>query len=148
MSPKKESMPAIVKLMTPFPLQVDCNTPIETAINLMFEHEVRHLIVSRDEDIYGLVSEHDLSRLTALYGSEGSTDLVVDDACNANIIVADNDDPLDKVLQAMWDQRIDAVVVLREGELAGIFTASDACRYFADFLREHFDSKDIPDVSA
>jgi hypothetical protein len=34
----------------------------------------------------------------------------------------------------MAAQRIGSAVVTRRGKLAGVFTASDACRTFADYL--------------
>ena len=50
----------------------------------------------------------------------------------------DPDEPLDGVLSAMGERHIDAVLVTREGRLAGIFTVTDACARFCEFLRAWF----------
>jgi acetoin utilization protein AcuB len=47
-------------------------------------------------------------------------------------------DPLDRVLDAMTEKRLGSVLVLKEGELAGVFTASDACQLLAELLRDQF----------
>ena len=52
--------------------------------------------------------------------------------------VVDIAEPLDSVLSSMAERRIGAALVTRHGKLAGIFTASDACRAFSEFLRAMF----------
>ncbi len=49
--------------------------------------------------------------------------------------VVDAQTPLDEVLDHMASHRIGSALVTSNGELAGIFTATDACRAFAEFLR-------------
>jgi hypothetical protein len=48
----------------------------------------------------------------------------------------------------MAERRLGSVVVLRKGELAGIFTTVDACHYFAHFLQKVCTHNDIPDIVA
>jgi len=45
---------------------------------------------------------------------------------------------LDHVLMEMADRHIGSVLVVREKRLAGIFTVTDACRRFGEFLRATF----------
>jgi CBS domain-containing protein len=42
------------------------------------------------------------------------------------------------VLDAMAEKRLGSVLVLKEGELAGLFTAVDACRLLAQNLLEQY----------
>ena len=44
--------------------------------------------------------------------------------------------PLAAVVRHMAAQRIGSAVMIRRGKLAGVFTANDACRAFADYLED------------
>jgi CBS domain-containing protein len=46
--------------------------------------------------------------------------------------------PLDEVLAHMAANHLGAAIVTRKGKLAGVFTGTDACHHFAEFLREQF----------
>jgi CBS domain-containing protein len=50
----------------------------------------------------------------------------------------DLEERLDYVLAHMAAHHVGAAVVTRHGKLAGMFTTSDACRAFADRLRDQF----------
>ena len=63
-------------------------------------------------------------------------DLRVGDVCPPRAYMADVNDPLDRILEAMATTHIGAVLVTRDAELAGIFTLQDACRLLAQQLRE------------
>jgi CBS domain-containing protein len=47
----------------------------------------------------------------------------------------ERDEPLDSVLSEMADRHIGSVIVTDAGKAAGVFTATDACKHFAEFLR-------------
>lgn len=144
-------MPLLVSAFTPFPYQIDYQATLESAGKLMKEHSIRHLIVTRDNDIYSLISRHDLARHAEFTDSENEQSLTVNDLCVERVVCADINDPLDKVLDGMADQQLGSVVVLREGELAGILTTTDACRVFAQFLRDTVYGKNpsgSPDIVA
>ena len=46
--------------------------------------------------------------------------------------------PLDEVVADMAARHIGSSIVLRHGRLAGVFSATDACRLLAEFLRDRF----------
>lgn len=126
----------IVSVMTPFPYSIDVSSTIAQANQLMAEHDIRHLPVYEDGDLTAIVSERDLERACSPgHRPDAETDLLVSDICTYNPYVADVADPLDKVLDAMVDHRLGAVLVMKEGEMAGIFTAHDACQLLAKTLR-------------
>lgn len=132
----KAKIPTLKTLMSAFPLHIDCNLPLDEAEQLMREKAIHHLVVTRDDGSFSLVSERDLQHHQALYGNQPSSELLVNDICVDAVICADINDPLDLVLEAMAERHLGSVVVLREGELAGIFTTTDACRHFAALLRD------------
>lgn len=144
----KQTMPTLASVISPFPYHIDYMSPIAEARSTMEEHSIRHLVVLSDGDIYGLLSERDIQHHSALYGSDECIELKINDICSNNAVVADIHDPLDRVLEAMGEKQLGSVVVLRDGELAGIFTTTDACKHYAKHLKEHHGNDEIPDIIA
>jgi acetoin utilization protein AcuB len=144
---KKLTMPTLASVLTAFPYHIDAGASVQVARELMTEHRIRHLVVMAEGEISGLLSERELQHHAMLFGS-GRGELLVSDICADNIVVADLHDPLDKVLNSMVEQRWGSVVVLREGELAGIFTTTDACHHFARMLQDLYEQHDLPDITA
>jgi acetoin utilization protein AcuB len=106
---------------------------------MMEEHAIRHLPVFERGDIIGIISARDLERArTPGHPLSAETELVVGDLCTNQPYFVDVSDPLDRVLDALADKRIGSALVLKEGDLVGVFTAVDAYRLLADKLREQF----------
>src|SRR5262245_27468676 len=132
-------IPQMVVVMTPFPHHIDARLPLQSAQNMMDEWDVRHLPVFENGDVIGVISERDLERAKMPgHPLRDETVLVVGDLCTRRPYFVDVSDPLDKVLDAMAEKRIGSALVLKDGELAGIFTTMDACRLLAQTLREHY----------
>ncbi len=145
----KSVIPTIKTLMSAFPLHVDGQTPLAEAERLMAEKQIHHIVITRDDGSYGLLSDRDMQHHRSLYsGSSADEGLVVNDVCSEQAVCADINDPIDRILDAMAEQHLGSVVVLREAELAGIFTTTDICRHFAQFLRQARDKGNIPDLIA
>lgn len=142
-----KTIPSLASVLTPFPYHIESSAPVKEAEALMKEHNIRHLIVMEDGDIYGVLSDRELQHHGSLYGMDKNSELSVNDICTNNIIVADLHDPLDKVLDVMAEKQLGCIVALREGELAGIFTTTDACKHYARYLREQL-GHDNPDIVA
>lgn len=140
--------PTMAAVITPFPYHIESSAALSAATALMQEHQLRHLVVMENGDIAGVLSERELQHHSAVYGIKPNDELLVADLCSQQIIAADINDPLDKVLEAMVEKHLGSVVVLREGELAGIFTTTDACVHFSRFLKETYHPDNIPDISA
>lgn len=132
-------MPQMLVVMTPFPHHIDADAPLTAALAMMEEHGIRHLPVFEDGDIVGIISGRDLERVRMPgHPLRDETELKVGDLCTRQPYFVDVSDPLDRVLDAMAEQRLGSALVLREGELAGVFTAVDAYRLLAHTLREQF----------
>ena len=135
----------MTSVMTAFPYSVELETPLDDARRLMADHEIHHLPVKAEGKLVGVVSDLDLElRLNQEGEASGGRPLRVKDARVQQAHVFDLHARLDEVTEHMADTRSDAVIVTREGRLAGIFTATDACRWLAEFLGERFppDDKD------
>ena len=62
-------------------------------------------------------------------------EMTVEDVCTLATYTATPESLLDEVVLNMADRQIGSVLVLDGDELAGIFTATDACRYLGQCLR-------------
>jgi len=139
--------PSLASVLTPFPYHIDCMSSLQEARGMMREHAIRHLIVMENGDIAGILSERDLQHHAAAYGGKANDSLVVNDICSSQYVVADIHDPLDKVLEMMAERHLGSVIALNKGELAGIFTTTDACKHFAQFIQHNL-PQDQPDLTA
>ncbi len=128
-----KQIPRIKAVMTPFPYSVAPGDSLETARRLMREHDIRHLPVMEGGAPAGVITDQDLRRALAVAG-EGASPRVRDVDLSETCL-ADLSAPLDVVLSEMAARHCDSALVTRAGKLVGIFTATDACRRFAELLR-------------
>ena len=135
-----KTMPRIGSVMTPFPYSLGPGESLAAARRLMAEHRIRHLPVMVEGRPAGVVTDQDMRRAVAAGEEEAGIrvgDLDRSEACEADITA-----PLDLVLSEMARRQLDSTLVLKGGRLVGIFTATDACRRFAQFLRREAPSPD------
>ena len=129
-----EKIPPVESVMTSFVLSVEIDEPVRVAEDIMTDHEVRHLAVTDSEILVGVVSDRDI----AFISNEGDADLRdrlrVRDVCSLDVYSVERDEPLDRVLSEMAERHIGSVIVTEGGKAAGVFTATDACRHFAEYL--------------
>ena len=131
--------PRLKNVMTPFPHSVELSAALGEARGMMLDLKVRHLPVTVDHELKGLISDRDIKLvLSPELGSPDPKELTVEDAYVADSYMVDLEQPLREVLRAMAERHIGAAVVTAHGRLAGIFTATDACRAFADHLVTQF----------
>ena len=130
-----EKIPPVESVMTSSVLSVDINASVRVAEDIMSDHEVRHLPVTDAEMLVGVLSDRDI----AFMSNAGATDLLdrlrVRDVCSLDVYSVERDEPLDRVLGEMADRHIGSAIVTDGGKVVGVFTATDACRHFAEFLR-------------
>ena len=130
--------PKLKTYMTPFPHSVDLKAPLGEARKLMMQYSVRHLPVTHDQKISGIVSDRDIKLLLGPeIGYPDPHALVVEDAYVKDCYLVDSEHSLKSVLKYMADHHIGSAVVTSQGRLVGIFTMNDACRAFADHLETH-----------
>jgi acetoin utilization protein AcuB len=135
----KNREPRIKTVMTPFPYGIDIGASIGKARALMLEHHVHHLPVTEQNQLKGIVSDRDIKLLLGPeLGSPDPHELTVEDAYVADGFAVDLETPLTLVVRAMAEKHIGAALVTKQGRIAGIFTATDACRVLAEYLEERF----------
>lgn len=136
---KPKKMPRIKTVMTPFPHSVQKSASIQSAQNFMRKHHLHHLPVTENDEVIGVISDRDIKLVLGPdFNYPPEKELVVEDAYMPNAYVVDLSTPLDLVLDTMAKRHIGSAVVTRKNKLVGVFTHEDACRSFADHLREEF----------
>lgn len=129
------AMPTLRSEMTEFPYSVEISAPLMEAQDFMRAHKIRHLPVTDDGVLIGIVTDRDIK---LLFGPDfqypDPDELKVSDAVVEQSYVADVDTPLESVLEHMAEHHIGSALVTENGELQGIFTSTDACRAFAVYL--------------
>lgn len=145
---KPDRIPTVAAVMTPFPWVIETTEPLARAKEMMIRGHFRHLPVVEDGTLIGVVTDRDI------HIAEGSTadpeareQLRVNDAVMRDAYVVGIHEPIDLVLDEMAVRHIGFALVVKDDRLAGIFTASDGCRRFADFLRRMFPKDDGDDVA-
>lgn len=140
--------PQIKAVMTPFPYSIKDSASLSEAGEQMRQHNIRHLPVMKDRQLIGIVSDRDVAVYTQNLKLEiDHSELTVSDVCTPGVYVVDLKEPLHNVLLHMAQQHLDCTLVTKKGKLVGLFTVTDACRTFAQHLRDQFLPKDGNDVA-
>jgi CBS domain-containing protein len=127
--------PPIRSVMTASPRSIDIDAPVRVAQDLMIDFEIRHLPVTEDDGLVGILSDRDIAFASNSDSGDLCDRLRVRDVCSLEVYRVAPEEPLDAVLAEMAKRRIGSVVVTEGERIAGLFTATDACRCFADHLR-------------
>ena len=123
-------------VMTMLPACIDVQETFSEVQSMMDEHDVRHLPVIRAGKVVGIVSDRDIAVAHQFFGKTSeTTELEVGDFCTQDVVTFERTAPLSTVLQTMADARIGSVVIVDDSGAVGIFTATDACRVFGDWIK-------------
>ena len=122
--------------MTPLPVTITRDTSLSDARSKMALYGIRHLPVVENGHPVSMVSDRDLSVAEAIFTELRKTPaahvvrLLGSPSPHQVAVTA----PVEEVLREMFRERLEAVLVVEGDRLAGIFTATDACRLLADGL--------------
>jgi len=123
-------IPTVKRVMSPFPYSLDAGADLAAAHAMMDEHDVRHLPVTHDRVVIGVLSQRELAVAMAV----GSKETLVGDVCTSDPYIVEHDTPADVVARNMAERHIGSAVVLHQGNLAGIVTTVDVCSAYAALL--------------
>jgi acetoin utilization protein AcuB len=134
-----KKMPSVGAVMTSFPFSVDLEEPAVKIEAMMDEHGIRHLPVQQQGRVVGVVSERDLHhRVGRGAPAEEKARLRARDLMISDPYVVSFNTPLNEVTAQMALRHIGSAIVVRRGKLAGILSAIDVCRIFAEYLEAKF----------
>ncbi len=131
--------PRLKNIMTPFPHTVDIAAPIHQVREFMREHRIRHLPVTKDGELAGILTDRDIKLMLGPdFDYPDESTLTAGDVCQPDAYVVDINTRLDTVLLEMAERRIGSALVTRNGKMAGVLTVTDVCRAFGELLREFY----------
>lgn len=105
----------------------------------MKENRIRHLPVVADGLPKSIITEREINQVLSILKQESPDEsLLVEDACAIEAYMAEADTRLDIVLDEMVRRHIGSAIITKDGRLAGIFTYTDACHHFSEFLKKHY----------
>lgn len=131
-----KSIPVVGDFMTPYPYMVEASESIEHAQRILRENKIRHLPVVRDGKPFSVVTEREINLVFAQCADVLTPEhMKVENFCAQQTYIVEMSEPLVMVLTEMASRHIGSAIVVKDGRLAGIFTSTDACRCFAEYLK-------------
>jgi acetoin utilization protein AcuB len=131
-----KQMPQIQKFMTTMPHTIGKDIPLDTALNMMREHRIRHLPVQEGGKLIGVLTDRDLKLATSFADAKG---LKVEEVMTPDPFTAAPDAPLDQVVLEMAEHKYGCAIILQgNGKVVGIFTAVDGLRVLGETLGSFF----------
>ena len=111
---------------------VDIESSAVDASKLMLEKEVGCLIVLKNDQLAGIVTERDLvSRVMAKEKDPSKTP--VSDFMSAPLITIDVDSSLEDAVKTMVEHGIRRLPVVHDNIIYGVFTARDLAKHFNEY---------------
>ena len=120
-------------LMTRSPLTIDASLSLADARRLMKRRGVRHLPVTDEGVLVGLISDRDVNLLEA-HARTRLTDIALAEAMSRAPWTVAPTTPLEVAVRHMARHKLGSSVVLENEEVVGIFTSNDGLRALAQVL--------------
>ena len=116
----------IQDFMTKCPQSIRPDETLGAAKGIMTKMKFRHLPVVDGSQIIGVLSERDVKWAGSVFLDDEFDDLLVEDICIVEPYVVKSDELLVNVVKKMANRKIGSALVVKDGELVGIFTEVDA----------------------
>jgi acetoin utilization protein AcuB len=132
----KKAALTVAEAMSPHPYTISCYEYVSAAKRLMGTHHIRHLPAVDGKQVVGVLSERDIKAAEAIYQQKNlEGHILVREILFSEPYTVSELEPLHKVAATMAAKRLGSAVVVREGEVVGIFTTIDACRLLAELTK-------------
>lgn len=114
-------------------ITIDHNKTVKDVALLMSEKQVSSLVVIKDDNPIGLVTERDLSR-KVMTTDRKSSDVQLSEIMSLKFRWVEPMTPIEDAIQKMINNNIRRLLVLEEGKLVGIITETDLARHLRSKL--------------
>ncbi|MEO5970144.1 MAG: CBS domain-containing protein [Bdellovibrionia bacterium] len=126
--------PKIQDYITHNPLTIKKDASIKDAISFMIKNSIRHLPVTDEMgQVAGLVTDRDIKLASSF---EGAEQMKVEGIMVLRPYSVESVVSLSDVALTMSEYKYGCALVLQDGKLIGIFTASDGLRVLGEMLEE------------
>lgn len=131
-------------LMTRDPLRIAPDAGLDAALELMDDHDVRHLVVSKGETVLGVLSDRDLLQATGWMNAaararrpqEGEAPQLVADIAHAHPVTISPEDSVVSAAVELSGRAIGCLPVMSEGVLVGILSELDLVEAYRGRVEE------------
>ena len=134
-------MISLNEIMTPDPVTLTPDVPLKNAGELMRERRIRHIPVTRDGRLEGLITQRDL--LAAASAEDDYS--TVADVMRTNVYTVSEDDDMRGAALKMQKHKIGCLPVVADGLLVGIVTDSDYVALAINLLEQLEVYEEAPD---
>ncbi len=126
-------MPQIREYMTPAPQTVEAEIPLKMGLEILRKYKVRHLPVLKWGNLVGILSDRNVN---AALSSGSPERFSVEDVMIPDPYCVPPHQSLVDVAAAMAEEKYGSTIVQdpETGNVAGIFTTTDACRALRELL--------------
>jgi CBS domain-containing protein len=114
------------------------DTPVLDAIRLMAEKHVGALLVMRDAELAGIISERDYARKVILLG-RASADTPVRQIMTSPVITVKPTHTVNECMQLVTDQRIRHLPVVDNGRVVGVVSIGDLVKAVIESQQEQIE---------
>jgi acetoin utilization protein AcuB len=123
----------VEEFSTPSPQSVEPSQKLPAVWQLMRDAGIRHVLVRKEQDILGVLSERDL---TTFSQADGFDQIEVQDIMSRDLVTVSPDTPLYEVALLMSQKKVGSTIVTDSAtDYVGIFTATDALNALVEVLR-------------
>lgn len=99
-------------------------TTVAAAVRLLVRHEIGSVVVTREPEILGILTERDVLRLTDRDPTVLAL-LPVGEVMTTELVVASPDDDLPQVMEIMTERRVRHLPVVEDEALQGLISIGD-----------------------
>lgn len=104
--------------------RIDPDDPVLEAIRSMAEHHVGALLVMREQELVGIVSERDYARKVILMG-RSSSETPVSQIMTTPVTTIGPETTVEECMRLMTERRIRHLPVIERGRVAGVVSIGD-----------------------
>ncbi len=106
---------------------VSPDAPVFDALKLMAEYDIGAVLVTKGEQLVGILSERDYARKVVLHG-KASHDIAVKDIMTPRVICVTPDRTVEECMALMTERRIRHLPVIDRDRIIGIVSERDLVR--------------------
>jgi CBS domain-containing protein len=138
--------PFITKLIERSCVTTHANRPLDDLITILAERRIGTVVVvDRDHQVIGIVSERDIIRHLSTGGTTANT--FTKNIMTSKVITVENNVTSAQLMQLMTEHRIRHVPITRDGKLVGIVSIGDVVKRLlekyeqeAEFIKQFINS--------
>ena len=109
-------------------LKIDASATVFDAIKKIVEQNVGSILVTRDGDVVGIMTERDYLRKIAIFGRT-SHDTLVGEIMSSPLMYVTPETAIEEAMAIMTDRRIRHLPVVEDDEVVGIVSIGDVVKF-------------------